>query len=248
MCLYHFVFGSYRKTPVKVPTPPPEPEDDFMILEDDTPLWFSIPSKSATAKKQRHRTTSSTDKDSSEDKRTKDRPPETPEKQQESEKAEDKLESRAVDQKSKKTEKEKNSEVTGPKNDDDKLPSPHDTPAGDLIIQEEPKKKKQQLKKASSKERDETEGQPRDRAGRKIEKENRKKTETKASKSAVTKKPKPSKDVKENAKTHGANSLKTTGKGLQEADAVNDADLQSGNKCGDAEDLSAAVGELKPLL
>ncbi|XP_030612588.1 uncharacterized protein LOC115799515 isoform X4 [Archocentrus centrarchus] len=80
-----------RKTTVKVPTPP-EPEDDFMILEDDTPLCFSIPSKRSSSKKQRHSKTSSTDKDSSEDKRTKDRPLETPGQQQESEKTKDKLE------------------------------------------------------------------------------------------------------------------------------------------------------------
>ncbi|XP_030612585.1 uncharacterized protein LOC115799515 isoform X1 [Archocentrus centrarchus] len=231
-----------RKTTVKVPTPP-EPEDDFMILEDDTPLCFSIPSKRSSSKKQRHSKTSSTDKDSSEDKRTKDRPLETPGQQQESEKTKDKLEGQAVDRKIKKTEKEKNSEMTGPRNDDDddKLPSPHHAPAGGLLGREEPKKKKQQLKKASSRERDEAEGQPRGRARRKIEKEKPKKTETKASKSAETKKPKSSKDVKENAKTHRANSLKTTRKGLQEADAVKDADEQSCNKCGDTEDFGPTV-------
>ncbi|XP_049586777.1 caldesmon isoform X2 [Syngnathus scovelli] len=32
-------------TPVKAPTPPPEVEEDFLILEDDDPILFSIPTK-----------------------------------------------------------------------------------------------------------------------------------------------------------------------------------------------------------
>ncbi|XP_074549862.1 uncharacterized protein LOC141807632 isoform X2 [Halichoeres trimaculatus] len=60
-------------SPVKVPTPPPEPEDDFWILEDETPLWISIPTKSATSKKQRQGSKSSTDKSSSIDKEAKEK-------------------------------------------------------------------------------------------------------------------------------------------------------------------------------
>ncbi|KAM9805852.1 serine/arginine repetitive matrix protein 1 isoform X3 [Syngnathus typhle] len=34
-----------KLTPVKAPTPPPEVEEDFLILEDDEPILFSIPTK-----------------------------------------------------------------------------------------------------------------------------------------------------------------------------------------------------------
>ncbi|XP_071392025.1 nucleolar and coiled-body phosphoprotein 1-like [Centroberyx affinis] len=63
---------------VKEPTPP-EPEDDFLILEDATPLWFSIPSKKGHSKsisRQRQSKTSSTDEERSVDKGTKDSQPE----------------------------------------------------------------------------------------------------------------------------------------------------------------------------
>ncbi|KAM4606757.1 uncharacterized protein ACJ7VT_016890 [Polymixia lowei] len=57
-------------SPVKVPTPAPEPEDDFLILEDEAPLWFSIPRK--TDPRQRQSKTSSTDEERSTDNGTKD--------------------------------------------------------------------------------------------------------------------------------------------------------------------------------
>ncbi|XP_071769887.2 uncharacterized protein LOC139923083 [Centroberyx gerrardi] len=63
---------------VKEPTPP-EPEDVFLILEDDTPLRFSIPSKKGQSKsisRQRQSKTSSTDEERSVDKGTKDSQPE----------------------------------------------------------------------------------------------------------------------------------------------------------------------------
>ncbi|XP_063730024.1 uncharacterized protein si:ch211-161h7.4 isoform X1 [Eleginops maclovinus] len=40
-----------RKSPVKSPCPPSEPEDEFLILEDEVPIWISIPTKSASNKK-----------------------------------------------------------------------------------------------------------------------------------------------------------------------------------------------------
>lgn len=84
-----FVFVSSRKSlsPIKAP-PPPEPEDNFLILEDDTPLWFSIPSKSATSK--RPNRTPSNSKDNSDEKGAKDSPIETEQKQQEAEQASNK--------------------------------------------------------------------------------------------------------------------------------------------------------------
>uniref|UniRef100_A0A3Q3CUQ4 Titin-like n=1 Tax=Haplochromis burtoni TaxID=8153 RepID=A0A3Q3CUQ4_HAPBU len=234
-------FSSGKKQ-VKVPTPPPEPEDDFMILEDDTPLWFSIPSKSAASKKQNHSRIPSTDKDSS-DKRTKDRSLEMPEPQQETEKSKSKLEDQPVDQKiKKKTKKEKNSEETGPRNEENKLPAPQDAPAGDLLVQEEPVKKKKQLKKTLSKESDEAEDQPEDTTSRKTEKAKpSKKTERKASKSAETKKQKSSKDGKENTKTQKADSLKASRKELQGEPTVKDVDEQTSDKHRDTEDIVSTV-------
>lgn len=52
-------------TPVKV-TSPTVSDDDFLILEDDEPVWFSIPNKAGTGKKRS--TSFSRDKDSSADK------------------------------------------------------------------------------------------------------------------------------------------------------------------------------------
>ncbi|XP_041824458.1 uncharacterized protein si:ch211-161h7.4 isoform X2 [Melanotaenia boesemani] len=70
----------YKMSPVKGPPPPPaEPEDDFFILEDDAPFWISIPSKSATNKRQKLSKTSS--KESSSYKGTKDSPLESPSKE-----------------------------------------------------------------------------------------------------------------------------------------------------------------------
>ncbi|XP_036935233.1 muscle M-line assembly protein unc-89 [Acanthopagrus latus] len=144
-------------SPIKAP-PPPEPEDNFLILEDDSPLWFSIPSKSATSK--RPNKTSSNSKDGSDEKGAKDSPIETEQKQQEAEQARSKLGSQTVNQKIKKMKvKEKKNEVTEPGNDMDELCSPEDPPADDLMTQEKPNKNKRH-KKASAKERDQAAEQP----------------------------------------------------------------------------------------
>lgn len=220
-----------------------------MILEDDTPLWFSNPRKSATSKKQSHSRIPSTDKDSS-DKRTKDRSLEMPEPQQETEKSKSKLEDQPVDQKIEKKKeekikkKEKNSEETGPRNEENKLPAPQDAPAGDLLVQEEPVKKKKQLKKTLSKESDEAEDQPEDTTSRKTEKAKpSKKTERKTSKSTQTKKQKSSKYGKENTKTQKADSLKASRKELQGEPTVKDVDEQTSDKHRDTEDIVSTVVE-----
>lgn len=108
-------------SPVKVPPCPPEPEDDFLILEDDTPIRFSILSKTATKKKQRQSKTSSTDKDSSTDKGVKDVfvPLETTRKQQVSDQANRKRQSKTVNQKIKKKGKEREKEVMETENNMD---------------------------------------------------------------------------------------------------------------------------------
>ncbi|XP_075994275.1 uncharacterized protein LOC142988858 isoform X2 [Genypterus blacodes] len=77
----------YRKfpSPAKAATPPPEPADDFLIMEDASPVWLSIPRKATTSK--RRNKDSSADKESSSDKETNERQPETATKPQTSSKA-----------------------------------------------------------------------------------------------------------------------------------------------------------------
>ncbi|KAM4533965.1 uncharacterized protein PAE49_022287 [Odontesthes bonariensis] len=201
----------YKKSPIKAPPPPtlPEPEDDFLILEDDAPLWFSIPSKSATSKRPGLSKTSSTDKESSADKGTDNSPLESQQERQELEKANSKEERQTIKRNIKK--KEKNPEVTGAENDKNDLPTSQDLPATDLTEQEKPKKKKRQLKKFSSKERDNKEDQPKD-----LQKEKTSlATKRKANKSSERKN---SKDCKENTNASRANTLKDARKRRQGSD------------------------------
>ncbi|XP_049912997.1 titin isoform X1 [Epinephelus moara] len=233
-------------SPVKVPPPPPEPDDDFLILEDDRPLWFSIPSKTATSKKQRQSKTSSTDRDSSTDRGTKESPLETAQTQQESEQANSKVGSQTVSQKTKKVKrKEKNKEVTEPGNDEEELPRPEDLPAGDLREEEKPNKKKR-LKKVPSKERDKEEEQPKDTASRKTDEEKPTlEREKKAQKPSDVKRSKSVKDGNENAKTSRSKSLKGARKVTQGSDVVKETmyaeagkeQSQSLEEHADAEDL-----------
>ncbi|XP_037549889.1 proteoglycan 4 [Nematolebias whitei] len=121
-----------KKSTVKASPLPPEPEDDFLILEDDAPLWFSIPSKNATKKGQKLSKPSSTDKESLTERESKDSltdpPQETPET------ANNEPESQAVIPKT---------------NVKDSLPIPEDCPV-DPMEQQKSKKNKRQ-KKVSSK-------------------------------------------------------------------------------------------------
>uniref|UniRef100_A0A3Q1FGV1 Uncharacterized LOC110961908 n=2 Tax=Acanthochromis polyacanthus TaxID=80966 RepID=A0A3Q1FGV1_9TELE len=202
-----------KKSPVKAPIPPPEPEDDFMIMEDDTPLWVAIPRKNAASKRHGHSRTSSTEKDSSTDKGKKDSSSETLEKLQELEKANDKLESQTVNQKRRKNvRKEKNNEETEPGNDEGDLAGPQDLPAADLMEEEEPKKNKQQLKKVPSKDSEKAVDQPEDAASRETEKEKTSQKVKTKQKSSEVKNPKSSKDGKQSTKTNRAKSLKGTRK------------------------------------
>ncbi|XP_074477880.1 uncharacterized protein LOC141759590 isoform X2 [Sebastes fasciatus] len=223
---------------VKVPTPPPELEDDFLILEDE-PLWISIPSKTGTRKNHRLSRTSSTDKDSSTDKGTKDSPPETAQKQQESERTKSKLGSQTVNQKMKMRKKEKKNEVTEPGNEKDELSGPEDLPAGDEMEEEKPNKKKQRLKKVPYKQSDEEEEQPKD--GASGEEKPALKTEKKAQRSDSLK------VGNENAKTSRATPLKRGRKVTQGSDAVKQMmDVEAGEEQSssseehaDAEDLGS---------
>ncbi|XP_008295691.1 neurofilament heavy polypeptide isoform X2 [Stegastes partitus] len=208
-----------RKSPVKAPTPPPEPEDDFLIMDDETPLWVTIPRKNATSKTHGLSRTSSTEKDSSTDKGKKDSPPETLQQPQELEKANDKLGSQTVNhrKKKKKIGKEKNNEEPEPGNDNGELASPQDLPA-DLMEQEEPNKKKQQLKKVPLKENDKAVDRPEDRGSGEIEKEKPSQKGKAKQKASKMKKTKSSNEGKQNTKTGRAKSLKGTREELQGSD------------------------------
>lgn len=186
---------------VKAATPPPEPEDEFLILEDDTPLIY-IPSKNSIRKRQKKTKTeqSSADKDSPTDNGTKE-PVEIAQKDEELEKANPKQESQPVNQKMKKKDKKK--EVTGPRNDKDDFLNSEDLPLGDLVEQEKPHKKKQQLKKVQSKEGDKADKKP--KGSDKIEMETDEETvyqklEKKTQKSSELKSSKSSKNGKGNTK------------------------------------------------
>ncbi|XP_007554530.1 titin homolog isoform X3 [Poecilia formosa] len=163
-----------KKTPVKSqprPPLPPEPEDDFLILEDDSPLWFSIPSKSGLSKKERLSKNSSAYKESLTDKGTNEGPIEVSQKQKKGEMAKNKLDSQAVNQRTKKKKgKEKNREVA--ESDDNKgdFLSHPDLPADDFVEQEKPNKKKRQ-KKVLSEQTDESEHQPKGKTNVELEKE-----------------------------------------------------------------------------
>ncbi|KAG7224909.1 hypothetical protein INR49_014825 [Caranx melampygus] len=228
----------FRKlSPVKVPSLPPEPEDDFLILEDDTPLWFSIPSKTATSKRVQQSRTASTDKNSSTDKGTEDRPLETVQKED--------------NQKMKKMKGKEKNEPTQPGNDEDDLVSPENLPVSDEVEPAKPNKKKQQLLKTSSKEGDRVKDSPNEeKLSQKVGK--------KAPKSSETKSFKNSKNRKENAKTSRAKSLKGTEEVMQEPEDMKDMknnerdsdvrDFGCLTDSGGAEDLAGGKAKGNKLL
>ncbi|XP_017261898.2 serine/arginine repetitive matrix protein 1 [Kryptolebias marmoratus] len=128
-----------KKSTVKAPLlPPPEPEDDFFILEDDAPLWVSIPSRNVTKKRQKPSRTSSSDKESVAESEPKDRPV----KQQEPETADNKPDIQAVNQKTNDHKKKTNEKSNESENFKDSLSGPEGFPAGDPMEQQKPKKKK----------------------------------------------------------------------------------------------------------
>lgn len=247
--LIHFnICLSSRKilSPVKVPTPP-EPEDDFQILEDDEPLWISIPMKNTTRKKQSR--TSSTNKDSSTERGAKDSPTETAPKQKEPEQANSMLGSHTLSQKMKKTKgKEKKTEVTQPKNYIDELCSPENLPPGNLMEQEKPNKMQRRVKEAPPKESDKVGKKPPDTASRKTQKENPNlKMQKKEQKSSAikTKKSKSLKVGNESAKTD--KSLKRGRKMTQPSGTVKEtlkdqSQEQSCDEHAEAEDLHLLSG------
>lgn len=204
-------------SPIKVPTPPPAPEDDFLILEDDAPLLFSIPSR--TTKKQNRSKTSSSDRDSSTDKGTKDSQLETAQKQLETDQGRSNRQSQTVhNQKRKKNRRETDDEVAGTGNDKghDILLTPEDLPAVEVMEQDKPKKKKKGLKRVSSTESDTAEKERKETGSRETD-------EVKSPKAQVrseVKRPKSLKNGTENAKTSRTKVLKVNKKGKQGSDGV----------------------------
>ncbi|XP_062297920.1 glutamic acid-rich protein [Scomber scombrus] len=219
------------QSPVKVPVCPPEPDDDFLILEDDAPIRFTILSKNATKRRQMLNKTSSTDKDSSTDKGMKDVlvSVETTQKQQEPDQANTKLQT--VNQKMKKKGKERQKEVTETGSDKDEWSTPENFSAGDLVEKDKPNQKTQQrLKKESNK----AEDKPEDTASRETEEEN----SAKPQKSSEVKRSKSSKYEK--AKTSKAKSLKQTRKEMQGSEGVKETvKVRSSEEDADVEDVAS---------
>nr|XP_020457957.1 uncharacterized protein LOC109961469 isoform X2 [Monopterus albus] len=208
-------------SPVKASTPP-EPEDEFLIIEDDgfcfsSPHKISIPHKTLIIKTQKKNESkaeqSSTNKDG-----LKNSPLENAEKEEKPEKTNTTLDVHPVGQKTKhndgkdrRTRKGKGTEVTEPGNNMVDLSIPEDVPASDFVGQE-----KQQLKKVPFEESDKAEEEPKDRDGRnkpkKMEKKTRKSSQVKSSKS--------SRDLKENVKTSRAKLLEKTRKVMQGSEDI----------------------------
>lgn len=208
-------------TPVKVPTPA-EPEEDFLILEDDDLFRFSIPSKAATSKKQRQGRTTSIEKDSSTDTGKKDSSLETAPKPQESEQTTHKLGSQTV--KTKKGKWGNKKMEAEPESYKQELSPPEDLAAGNLMVEEKLIKKKQRLRKVTSKESDKEEEQPEHGAsGETQEEQPTQKTEKKASQSSDVKRPTSLKDGNETAQTSRAKSRK----GARKVDHGSDAAKQT---------------------
>lgn len=126
----------------KATAPPsePEPEDDFLILDDDVPFYISIPSKSAKSKEKQTKGSDKDPKDSTGNGQSE---------------PENKPDSQTVNEKLKKTTRDKvlKSHSSGSGNDKDPEPTNTETKIG----QGKTNKNKSQKKKLSSKDDDETE-------------------------------------------------------------------------------------------
>ncbi|XP_058498638.1 serine/arginine repetitive matrix protein 2 isoform X2 [Solea solea] len=199
-------------TPVKTPPLPAEPEDNFLILEDDVPLLFTIPKKN-TSRRQKHGSSSSTDKDVSTEMGTNNSP----------RKSVHKEEGPVIQKKKSKKERTKKNEGTGPGNEKDEFTSPEYVPAGDLVEQEQEKpNKKKKLKKIPSKESDKAEEEATDTARQETADENpEQRAEKKVQK---TSEPKRLKSSKENAKTSRSESLKGSRKVKQGSGGIKESE------------------------
>lgn len=226
-------------SPVKAPAPP-EPEEDFLILEDDEPLWFSIPNRNPPNK--RHSRTSSTDKDSQTDKGATDSSPETAQKEQESAQANGNLGSPVVSNVKKKVKGREKKKITEPENHLDECCPPEDVPVADVEEHEKLNKKQKQVKEVPSKKSDKLEEkphkeQPSEKMGKNAQKTNK------------VKKPKSVKNSEEKAKKN--TTLKRSTKvmqGVKEAACVaagmGESQEQSSDHHGHPEDLGLLSGDV----
>ncbi|XP_012735640.3 muscle M-line assembly protein unc-89 isoform X1 [Fundulus heteroclitus] len=216
------------KVKVQLPPPPLQPED-FMILEDDSPIRISIPRKAVSKKRQSPNESSSTPKESLTDERTKDGPVDVPQRPEEGEMAISKPDSQAVNQRKKKS-KKKNPEVVEPEHHKGDSLDRQDLPAGDAVEQEMPTKKKQR-RKVLSEQSDEPEDPPRDET--EPEKEPAPKT---GGKGRGQSKGKTLKQKKEITAKDGKNSLKEKRKQREAPEAAEEqSQEQNGLGAGDAE-------------
>ncbi|KAK2859504.1 hypothetical protein Q5P01_004124 [Channa striata] len=131
---------------VQVPTSPPELEDEFLIIEDDSP-YFYIPCKTTIRKRQRQKEINAEEGSTDKDRLA--------------------VGSHSVNQKMKRN-KEK-SEVIGHQNRE--LSIPEEYPGSDVEKQKKPNKKKQWLQKVQSKEIDKAEEEHKYRDSKETEKE-----------------------------------------------------------------------------
>lgn len=177
--IHVFCFRAKKSlTPVKVVSPP-VPEDDFLILEDEGPFWISIPGRATTSKKPIR--ASSTEKDSSSNKRAKGSPPGSAPEQPQTDQANDKPEPQNISRKVKKKGGEK-SEAAGHGNKGDVMHSPEKPHSGGVNEPQKPSKKNHP-KEVLSQDGEKAEEQPQNTVRRAsggrgkgtVKKENRKK-------------------------------------------------------------------------
>lgn len=210
-----------------MPTPVLEPEDEFLILEDDTPEFY-IPCKTSNRRRLRQKETkaehSTTDKDSSPEKGMRDSPQEIV--QNDVEPSNSKQGAQSVNEKLKKSKGKKNKVTESETNKAELL---EDLPADDLVKKDKPNKKR--LKKFPPKKSEKDLRQ----TDEEIPTEN---TGKKAAKVSEVKSSKSSKDGKNNAKANRAKSLKRS------VEAVNEKNEEiCSKKNADAEALGSLSGK-----
>uniref|UniRef100_A0A672G2M0 Mif2/CENP-C cupin domain-containing protein n=1 Tax=Salarias fasciatus TaxID=181472 RepID=A0A672G2M0_SALFA len=227
-----------RKTVIPVEVPAPEPEDNFIILEDDTAFQFSIPCKNAPSRRQQQSRSSTSDEAGSAGKED---PQRGPQNQDGLEKTNDNLASQAADKKTKAKKKEK-----GEKNDE----RPESAKDEVLSEQEKPNKKKNHLNKVKSKVKDTAKSQVDDEARSETRPASpSQKAETNAHKSSEAKKTTSSKTRHESIKT----AQTKPSKGTEKREQRSEADEEPEDRCDPAEndpvksDTNGNAKQSKPM-
>ncbi|KAF7669281.1 hypothetical protein LDENG_00203230 [Lucifuga dentata] len=243
-----------RKTQpaAKVATPPPQPEDDFVILEDDAPVWFSIPSKTATNKRQNK--IYSVDKESSSDKQMDESQPKIAQKLQETDQTNNKPGCQKTAHQESKQNRGKDSvadvpatsraqmeskrmkaEGLGNYKDGHLLFSQEDFPEGDMIKPDKANEQNQRLKLMPSKDRQSVDQRKDSSSSSSRESDKEKKSQ----KTSEDKRLKSAKDRIANIKTNRAKSLKGRTERINDAlkeTLKQQSQEQSSEECGGAED------------